>query len=79
LERFEPSATSRDQSWLLHAQVVMARLRLSGWQIVTLIMVFAAVIAISAVALILGKDAVIALAVVLVACIFLISWFLDLF
>jgi uncharacterized membrane protein YgaE (UPF0421/DUF939 family) len=47
---------------------------LSGWQIVTLITACVAVIAISAVALILGKDAVIALAVILVICIAFGSW-----
>ena len=36
--------------------------QLSGWQIVTLVMAFAAVIAVAAVALIMGKDAVIAIA-----------------
>lgn len=51
---------------------------LSGWQIVTLIMAFAAVIAVSAVALILGKDALIAIALILVfGVVFL--WFLNLF
>jgi hypothetical protein len=44
----------------------MAARQLSGWQIVTLIMAFAAVIAVAAVALIMGKDAVIAIAVILV-------------
>ena len=51
--------------------------QLSGWQIVTLIMAFAAVIAVSAVALIMGKDAVIAIAVILVLGIALVSWFLN--
>ncbi len=40
--------------------------QLSGWQIVTLILVCAAVIAASAVALILGKDALITIVVVIV-------------
>ena len=44
----------------------MAARQLSGWQIVTLIMAFAAVIAVAAVALIMGKDAVIGIAVILV-------------
>jgi hypothetical protein len=44
----------------------MALRQLSGWQIATLILAFSAVIAIAAVALILGKDAIIALAVILV-------------
>ena len=38
--------------------------QLSGWQLVTLIMAFSAVIAVAAVALILGKDAVIGIVVV---------------
>ena len=57
----------------------MAARGLSGWQMVTLIMAFGAVIAVAAVALILGKDAVIALAVILVAVIGISTWFLDLF
>ena len=52
----------------------MAERGLSGWQIVTLITACVAVIAISAVALILGKEAVIALAVILVICIAFGSW-----
>jgi len=52
---------------------------LSGWQIVALIMASIAVIAIAAVALILGKDALIALAVILVLAVALVAWFLDLF
>ena len=54
----------------------MATRQLSGWQIVTLITASVAVIAVSAVALILGKDAVIALAVVLVLSVAFMSWFL---
>jgi len=54
----------------------MAERGLSGWQIVTLITGFFAVIAISAVALILGKDAVIAVAVVLVIGVALMSYLL---
>jgi hypothetical protein len=52
---------------------------LSGWQIVILIVASLAVIAIAAVALILGKDAVIAIAVILVFGVGLVTWFLDLF
>jgi hypothetical protein len=48
--------------------------QLSGWQIATLILAFSAVIAVAAVALILGKDAVIALAVILVLGVALVSW-----
>jgi len=55
----------------------MAARQLSGWQIVTLIMAFAAVIAFAAVALIMGKDAVIAIAVILVLGIAFVSWFLN--
>jgi hypothetical protein len=55
----------------------MAVRQLSGWQIATLILAFSAVIAVAAVALILGKDAVIALAVVLVVGVALVSWFLN--
>jgi nitrogen fixation protein FixH len=51
--------------------------QLSGWQMVTLIMAFAAVIAVAAVALILGKDAVIGIAVILVIGVPLVSWFLN--
>lgn len=50
---------------------------LSGWQIATLILAFSAVIAIAAVALILGKDAVISIAVILVIGVALTSWFLN--
>ena len=50
--------------------------QLSGWHIVTLIVASIAVIAVSAVALILGKDAIIALAVVMVAAALLICWLL---
>ena len=57
----------------------MAERGLSGWQIVTLIMAFTAVIALAAVALMLGKDAVIAIAVILVLGVAFLAWFLDLF
>ena len=57
----------------------MPACRLSGWQIVALIMGFAAVISTAAVALVLGKDAVIAIAVILVFGTALAAWFLDLF
>ena len=50
--------------------------QLSGWHIVTLIVASIAVISVSAVALILGKDAIIALAVVMVAAVLLICWLL---
>ena len=52
----------------------MAARQLSGWQIATLILAFSAVIAVAAVALILGKDAVIALAVILVLIVAFVSW-----
>jgi hypothetical protein len=52
---------------------------LSGWQILTLIMGFAALIAMAAVVLVLGKDAVVAIAVILVFGTALAAWFLDLF
>ena len=55
----------------------MAARQLSGWQIVTLIMAFAAVIAVAAVVLIMGKDAVIAIAVILVLGVAFVSWFLN--
>ena len=55
----------------------MAARQMYGWQIVTLIMAFAAVIAVAAVALIMGKDAVIAIAVILVLGVALVSWFLN--
>lgn len=48
--------------------------RLSGWQIATLILAFSSIIAVAAVALILGKDAVIALAVIMVLGVVFISW-----
>jgi hypothetical protein len=51
--------------------------KLSGWQIATLIMAFAAVIAIAAVALILGKDAVIAIAIILVLSMAAVQWLLN--
>ena len=54
----------------------MAERQLSGWQIVTLITACFAVIAISAVALFLGKDAVIAIAVVLGLSVVVVSYFL---
>ena len=56
---------------------VMLVRQLSGWQIATLIMAFAAVIAVAAVALIMGKDAVIAIAVILVLGVAFVSWFLN--
>jgi hypothetical protein len=52
----------------------MALRQLSGWQIATLILAFSAVIAIAAVALILGKDAIMALAVILVLVVAFVSW-----
>ncbi|MEN3379260.1 MAG: hypothetical protein V7604_4615 [Hyphomicrobiales bacterium] len=52
----------------------MAARQLSGWQIATLILAFSSVIAVAAVALILGKDAVIALAVILVLVVVFVSW-----
>jgi hypothetical protein len=52
----------------------MAARQISGWQIATLILAFSAVIAVAAVALILGKDAVIALAVILVLVVVFVSW-----
>ena len=55
----------------------MAARQLSGWQIATLILAFSAVIAIAAVALVLGKDAVISIAVILVLGFALVSWFLN--
>jgi hypothetical protein len=54
-------------------QVMTAR-QLSGWQIATLILAFGAIIAVAAVALILGKDAIIALAVILVLVVAFVSW-----
>jgi hypothetical protein len=56
----------------------MAERSLSGWQIVTLITACVAVIAISAVALIIGKDALIAIAVILVLSVAVVSYFLYL-
>jgi len=55
----------------------MAVPQLSGWQIATLILAFTAVIAVAAVALILGKDAIIALAVVVVVGAVLVAWLLN--
>ncbi len=52
----------------------MAARQLSGWQIATLILAFGAVIAVAAVALILGKDAVIAIAVILMLVVVFVSW-----
>ena len=52
----------------------MAVRQISGWQIATLILAFSAVIAVAAVALILGKDAIIALAVILVLVVAFVSW-----
>jgi len=57
---------------------MMPAFRVSGWQIVTLIVACTAVIAISAVALILGKDAIIAMAAILFFSIVLVSWLLYL-
>jgi hypothetical protein len=54
----------------------VAERQLSGWQIVTLITACFAVIAMSAVALILGKDALIAMAVILVLAVAATSYFL---
>ena len=55
----------------------MAARQLSGWQIVTLIMASAAVIAVAAVALIMGVEALISIAVILVLGAALVSWFLN--
>jgi hypothetical protein len=52
----------------------MAERQLSGWHIATLIFAFSAVIAVAAVALILGKDAIIAIAVILVLIVAFFSW-----
>jgi hypothetical protein len=52
---------------------------LSGWQIVTLIVTSLAIIATATVALILGKDAVIAIAIILLFGVGFVTWFLDLF
>src|SRR5882724_13055819 len=49
--------------------------RLSGWQIVTLITALAAVIATAAVALILGKEALIAIAVILVIAVVVLGYY----
>ena len=49
----------------------------SGWHLTTLILAFSAVIAVAAVALIMGKDAVIAIAVILVLGVAFVSWFLN--
>jgi hypothetical protein len=51
--------------------------RLSGWHFTTLIMAFGAVIAVAAVALILGSEAVIGIVVAIVIGIALVSWFLN--
>ena len=56
----------------------MAARQLSGWHIVTLVVACFAVIAISAVALSLGKDAIIAMAAILFFAIILVSWLLYL-
>ncbi len=53
------------------------RSRLSGWMIVTLVTLCTAIIAIAAVALILGKEAIIAAAVVLVALVLIYNWLLG--
>ena len=56
----------------------MAERGLSGWQIVTLITACVVVIAISAVALIIGQDALIAIAVILVLSVAVVSYVLYL-
>ena len=56
----------------------MASRQMSGWQIVTLVVACFAVISICAVALILGKDAIIAMAAILFFAIVLVSWLLYL-
>ncbi len=48
--------------------------QLSGWQIVTLITALAAVIATASVALILGKEALIAIAVILVIAVVVLGY-----
>ena len=55
----------------------MAARQLSGWQIATLILAFCAIIAIAAVALILGKDAIIGIAVILLLGVAFVSWLLN--
>jgi hypothetical protein len=52
---------------------------LSRWQIVTLIVASLAIIATATVALTLGKDAVIAIAIILLFGVGFVTWFLDLF
>jgi len=47
---------------------------LSSWQIVTLVAISLAVVASAAVALILGKDAIIAIAVILVIGVIAFGW-----
>jgi hypothetical protein len=56
----------------------MAERGLSGWQIVTLITACFAVICMCAVVLLIGKDALIAMAVVMVLAVGLVSYFLYL-
>ena len=53
------------------------QVRLSAWQIVTLVTLCFAVVAISAVALILGKEAIISIAVILFFLVVLAGWFLT--
>lgn len=52
----------------------VAMRHISGWQIVTLVLVLTAAIAASAVALILGKDALISIAIVVVIGMVVVAW-----
>jgi hypothetical protein len=76
LRRFEPFEAARDQSGRKLAPWVwiMRAAQLSKWQIATLVLASIAVIAIAAVALIVGKEAVIAIAVIFAVA----YWFFNL-
>ena len=55
----------------------MPAFRLSPWAIAVLIIAFLAVMSVAAVALILGKDAIIGLAVVVVGVFVLVTWIIN--
>ena len=51
--------------------------QLSGWHIATLVAGFSSAIALAAVGFVLGKEAVVALAVILLICVSVARWTID--
>lgn len=75
-----PQSVGQLNLWSLRPKaerIDMRARQLSGWHLTTLIMAFAAVIAVAAVALVFGTEAVIGIVVAIVIGIALVSWFLN--